>query len=149
MASAHDVAAYILEHSDRPLTAMKLQKLLYYSHAWNLVWDEQPLFTERIEAWANGPVVPAIYQVHRGQFQVGEWPLGNPNVLNRDERETVDVVLDVYADLSAHDLSNMTHREQPWRDARSGFRPGQRSRVEITDDSIFEYYDGLYDEDDA
>ena len=49
-----DVAAYILEQKGS-MTTMKLQKLVYYSQAWSLVWDEKPLFEEAIEAWANGP----------------------------------------------------------------------------------------------
>ena len=74
MATVHDVAAYILEHHG-PMTAMKLQKLVFtYSQAWSLVWDEQALFPERIEAWANGPVVPALYDQHRRRFRGrGRW----------------------------------------------------------------------------
>ena len=49
-----DIAAYIL-CKQGAMTAMKLQKLVYYSQAWSLVWDDKPLFRERIEAWANGP----------------------------------------------------------------------------------------------
>lgn len=30
---------------------------MYYAQAWSLVWDEKPLFPERIEAWVNGPVL--------------------------------------------------------------------------------------------
>ena len=37
-----DAAAYILEQSGE-MTAMKLQKLVYYSQSWSLVWDEEPL----------------------------------------------------------------------------------------------------------
>jgi hypothetical protein len=51
--SAHDVAAYILKQTGE-ITAMKLQKLVYYSQAWSLVWDEEPLFSERVEAWRMG-----------------------------------------------------------------------------------------------
>ena len=67
MATVGDVARYILERlapdrfGDR-VTAWKLQKLVYYAQAWSLVWDEVPLFPERIEAWANGPVCPTLYQ---------------------------------------------------------------------------------------
>ena len=43
MASVFDVAAYIL-HRAGTMTAMKLQKLVFYSQAWSLVWDEKPLF---------------------------------------------------------------------------------------------------------
>lgn len=42
MAGAIDVAAYILAQRG-PMTAMKLQKLVYYSQAWHLVWEEEPL----------------------------------------------------------------------------------------------------------
>ena len=49
-----DVAEYILKLHG-PMTVMKLQKLCYYAQAWSLVWDDRPLFKERLEAWANGP----------------------------------------------------------------------------------------------
>ena len=62
-----DVAAYILMKRGR-LSAWKLQKLCYYAQAWSLVWDDECLFTERIEAWANGPVVPFLYKQHRRTF---------------------------------------------------------------------------------
>jgi hypothetical protein len=45
MASARDVAAYILSRQGR-MTAMKLQKLVYYSQAWSVVWDERAAPTE-------------------------------------------------------------------------------------------------------
>src|SRR3954467_14546921 len=96
MATAHDVAAYILRKQGE-MTAMKLQKLVYYSQAWSLVWDEEPLFKEPIQAWANGPVVPALYQVHRGMFKVAEWTKGDPEALTAEQRQTIDAVLDYYA----------------------------------------------------
>ncbi|HBY79059.1 MAG TPA: hypothetical protein DEG47_19150, partial [Cyanobacteria bacterium UBA11148] len=71
MARAVDVAKYILTKTGE-MTAMKLQKLVYYSQAWSLVWDESPLFDEDIQAWANGPVVPILYGYHRDQFKVNK-----------------------------------------------------------------------------
>ena len=144
MASVADVAAYVLEEHG-PLTAMKLHKLLYYAQAWHLVWDEEPLFEERIEAWANGPVVPAIYRQHRGQFRIDSWD-GDAGNLVPNEAESVDVVLEDYGHMSAHDLSVLSHREAPWRDARGDLRQGERSTEEITTAAMHEYYDGLLDE---
>jgi uncharacterized phage-associated protein len=125
------------------MTAMKLQKLVYYAQAWSLVWDERPLFPERIEAWANGPVVRELYECHRRQFLVHEWPWGNPHRLTRDERETVDAVLDFYGGRPAIWLSNLTHQEAPWRDARRGLGPDERGDREITHAAMAEYYEGL------
>lgn len=144
MATAHDVAAYILTKR-RPLSAMKLQKLVYYSQAWSLVWDDRPLFPERIEAWANGPVVRELYEKHRGQFDVHEWRDGDPSALDEEARETVDAVLDYYGHRNAQWLSDLTHRERPWREARQGIPDGERSATPISLASMMEYYSSLSD----
>lgn len=125
---------------------MKLQKLCYYGQAWSLVWDEKALFPERIEAWANGPVCPDLYAVHRGLFEVEVPTLegrGDSGVFSADERATLDAVLDGYGSKSSHWLSELTHAEQPWRDARSGLRPGDRGCAEITHSAMAEYYGSL------
>ena len=142
MISVHDVAAYILK-TCRPMTAMKLQKLVYYAQAWSLVWDEAPLFEEPIEAWANGPVVRELYDGHRGMFKVESWPKGDASRLSADQKETVDAVLNFYGDKTSQWLSHLTHQEQPWREARRGLAPGKRGHEEITLASMAEFYEGL------
>src|SRR4051812_1622007 len=79
-----DVAEYILRKQG-PMTATKLQKLCYYSQAWHLVWEETPLFNERIQAWANGPVSPALYYRHRLQYMVSSVEDGEPDRLLPNE----------------------------------------------------------------
>ncbi len=145
MASVYDVAAYILEKQGA-MTAMKLQKLCYYSHAWHLVWEECPLFDSRIEAWANGPVVRDLYRVHRGEFRVSSLPEhvgADPTRLTQDERSTIDAVLGFYGPMTAHQLSELTHSERPWQRARHGIPAGVRSERQISDDQIAPYYDSL------
>ena len=141
MASVFDVAQYILQKQGK-MTAMKLQKLVYYCQAWSLVWDEEPLFNETIEAWASGPVVRELYNVHKGMFAVTSSSLqkSNPDNLTPAQKETVDVVLDFYGDKSAQWLSDLTHIEEPWRSARKGFEEGENCDNEITIASICEYY---------
>ena len=126
-----------------PISAMKLQKLVYYCQAWSLVWDEKPLFAARIEAWVNGPVVPSLYNKHKGQFEITEWVWGNPQSLNKDQIETIDAVLAFYGPKTAQWLSDLTHREQPWRSARAGLDDGERGANEITLASLHEYYSSL------
>lgn len=125
------------------MTAMKLQKLVYYAQAWSLVWDEKPLFQEEIEAWANGPVVPELYRDHRGQFEISSWPRGNPTALTAAERETIDAVLHFYGDKPSQWLSDLTHLEMPWRKARVGLQPGERGSQTIALGDMAEYYGGL------
>lgn len=139
MATVQDVAAYILREQGS-MSAMKLQKLVYYSQAWSLVWDDDSLFEEDIQAWANGPVVYALYEHHRGEFMVAQWPWGDPEALTEVQQETIDAVLATYGHLSARQLSHLTHSESPWRDARAGLPDTARSSALITPAALVDYY---------
>ncbi len=142
MANVFDVAKYILEKQGL-MTTMKLQKLVYYSQAWSLVWDEKPLFGEKIQAWASGPVVRELYEVHKGEFRISDLPKGNIDNLTQEEQETIDAVLQAYGDKPAQWLSDLTHMEKPWNEARDGFDPGDNCENEITQASLAEYYSSL------
>ena len=142
MAKVHDVAAYII-FKKRPIDAMKLQKLLYYCQAWSLVWDECPLFNSKIEAWANGPVVRDVFKTYQGEYKISAEKLGDRTALKAVEQETVDAVLKFYGDKTGFYLSELTHQEKPWREARKGLGPGERGDTEITKAAMAEYYGSL------
>lgn len=146
MATVFDTAKYILEQKSE-MTVMKLQKLVYYSQAWNIVWNENELFSEQIEAWANGPVTIELYKNHKGLFRVTESSitLGNSSNLEGHEKEAIDKVLSFYGDKSAQWLSDLTHMENPWKDARvrAHAEEGANCQEVITPSEIEEYYTGL------
>ncbi len=142
MTTVHNVAAYILEKQGL-MTTMKLQKLVYYSQAWSLVWEDRPLFGSQIQAWANGPVVPALYELHRGKFSIDIWVDGKSGDLRQEDQGTVDAVLSFYGDKSSQWLSNLTHQEDPWLNARKGLSPGERGQNPITLADMAEYYGSI------
>jgi uncharacterized phage-associated protein len=142
VAKVDDVAAAIVRRTG-PIDTWKLQKLAYYCQAWHLVWDGEPLFPSRIEAWANGPVVPALYRTHRGQYRVESWSQGDPSNLRRSERGSIAAVLDTYARKSGQWLAALTHSERPWKEARKGLAAGERGHREITKEAMLEYYGSL------
>lgn len=144
MANIFDIAKYILD-SRGEMTSMKLQKLVYYSQAWSLVWDNKPLFDSPIQAWANGPVVPDLYYHHKGKFMVSAslFKNGDSKKLLDDEIETIDAILSLYGEKSAQWLSELTHNEAPWKDARDGLKPGEMGFQEITQTALYEYYESL------
>lgn len=139
MASVHDVASYILR-KEGSISTWKLQKLVYYSQAWNLAWNEKPLFDARIEAWANGPVVPELYRIHRKAYSVSRWPQGSAAKLTKAEKETIDSVLASYGQLSGRQLSVLTHNESPWKKARKGLDPTASSKRRIEPADMQSYY---------
>ena len=143
MANVLDVAAHILEKVDNT-TTWKLQKLVYYSQAWHAVWEDSELFSDRIEAWANGPVCRRLYAYHRGQFQIAKGGIpGDQSNLTERQREAIDKVIEFYNRYSAQQLSDLTHAEKPWIAARKDVPVGERSENEISVASMAEYYGSL------
>ena len=142
IAFVFDVAAYIVGKLG-PMSSMKLQKLVYYCQAWSLVWDEASLFSETIEAWANGPVIPELFSYHRGQFTISEILIGNVDNLNANQIETIDAVLDFYGKKQAQWLIDLSHSEKPWQSARKGLPENVSSNREISIESMAEYYSSI------
>jgi uncharacterized phage-associated protein len=140
--SVFDVAAYILAKNGR-MSTMKLQKLSYYCQAWSLVWDDSVLFKEEIEAWANGPVVRELYIFHRGYYLIDSVTIGNKDLINQKQKETIDSVLAFYGDKSSQWLIDLTHIEDPWIKARIGLNAMERGNNKMSLDSIAEYYSSL------
>lgn len=58
------VVNYFLDRAadeGRPITPLKLIKLVYIAYGWVLALLGKKLFAEPIEAWRHGPVVPSVY----------------------------------------------------------------------------------------
>lgn len=145
MANVFDTAKYILEKTG-PLSTMKLQKLCYYAQAWSLVWDDNALFPEEFEAWANGPVCRPLYDLHAGQYKISALQIPASKLdggLSENQRDTVDHVLEHYGHRDAQWLSTLTHMEEPWKAAREGYAPGERCEAVISKASMAEYYGSL------
>jgi uncharacterized phage-associated protein len=142
MVTAQDVAEAILEHKG-PMDTFRLQKLVYYAQALHLATTGGPLFSDRIEAWTNGPVVPTLYQRHRGDYRV-KTVSGRSDRLDDSALRSVETMLDYYGDQSSSWLVNQVHLEEPWRRARAGVGPRERSGREIPLESIRSCYKPIF-----
>lgn len=118
------------------LSNLKLQKLLYYAQGHYLAKTGQPLFTDRMEAWSHGPVVPSVYRTFK---DAGADDLDLPDAKSfrwsSVDDETAGLLMDVwdtYGIYAAWRLREMTHGEPPWKEA---FRPDE-SYIEITPSAI-------------
>ena len=136
-----DVATYILERTDT-ITTMKLQTLAFYSQAQHLAQYGVQLFPEDFQAWRGGPVAPELYALHRGKFLIrpGELEGGDSSTLTDHERSVIDNVCAAMGHATGAELSERTHRESPWLDARDGRKPSEPSDTVITQDAMRRYY---------
>ena len=123
MCTANQVADYLLSIQDEEsgdISNMKLQKLLYYAQGAHLALYSKPLFSDTIEVWTHGPVVPSVY--HRFKKHSGNViPAPNKPDITRLKNKTKDLlqeIYNVYGQFSAWKLRNMTHVEPPVVSAR-------------------------------
>lgn len=79
---------------------------------WHLAHTGRPLFSEHVEAWANGPVVATLWRAEAREDR----PPPAPRDLLPDALETLGYVVSRYGKLTAQQLIDLTHAEDPWRD---------------------------------
>lgn len=98
---------------------MKLQKLLYFAHGLHLALRGMPLIREPVEAWKYGPVFPSLYHKFKIFFS-GPVPINHPykdsgDVLAADSKAIIRRTYDVFGQLGAVALANLSHEEgSPW-----------------------------------
>jgi len=132
------------------ITNKKLQKLLYYIQAWYLVFYDKPLFKDRIEAWVHGPAIRSVYQhfkLHGYQpieIEVSEETFENK--IDKDKKELLDEVWNVYGKHDAFYLERLAHNEEPWIKARNGIEIYEASDAEISLESMKNYYNKLLED---
>lgn len=122
MINVMDAAHYLIylsyNEQRRSLTSLKLQKLLYLAQGWSYVWDRHPLFRDEFEAWQYGPVNVEVYSYFKryGRKEIPEYE-GYDCSLDKDSRETLDAIWEKYCSYSAFELVELTHRQEPWKNA--------------------------------
>jgi len=111
-----------------PINQMRLQKLVYFAHGWNLAINRAPLISSNIEAWDGGPVVRAIWNHLRDYGHNAEGGLlGDANKtpytaeLSPAERAVLEHVWRKYGGYTGLQLSEMTHQPgTPWANTYFG-----------------------------
>lgn len=139
--SVFDVANAFLFFA--PMTQKKLQKLCYYTQAWNLALYDEPLFNQDFQAWIHGPVCPDLYNRYKdyGWNEI-EKQDSMPTVIVVDDNkyELISEIFRIYGGLTGDQLELLTHSEKPWQEARSGLKEWEPSNAIISSTSMREFY---------
>ena len=153
----------IAEANGAQLSPMKLQKLVYFGHAWHLGLDHGALSSEAAEAWQWGPVFPSLYHAVKTWGSgpiiepITQIVLKSPMVAGLPRRRLrttpripdtdqyalslLERIWEVYGGMTALQLSAITHeRGGPWRQA---YGDGTIRSVVIPDESIAVFYKAM------
>ena len=144
MRSVIAVADEILKIAKRKgvsLTPLQLMKLTYIANGWSLGIRKRPLFSDRIEAWKYGPVIPYLYHFTKRHGR-SEIPLEqvelDRSMVEPEISAFLEEVFDKYGHLSGYQLSMLTHKDgSPWEQV---YRPDEFG-IEIPTSTIRSYYE--------
>lgn len=151
MRPAKDIAKYLLSlfkedaekrtvgaDDEADISNLKLQKLLYYCQAYSCALTGKPMFTEEMEAWDYGPVIPSVYHEYK-RYGRRNIPLSDIETFELADYGTdsaiIRLVKEQKGQYSAIALKDMTHKETPWKKA---FAIGRKQPIDT--DTIREYF---------
>lgn len=131
----------LARRSDRQLTNMQLQKLVYIAHGFSLAILGRPLISDPVEAWRWGPVFPGLYGKLRkyGADTVTDEVDARDSVpLGSEAHDLIRAVFDQYGDVPGPKLSGMTHQKgspwsRTWEEDPQGYIPQDLIRAHYKD----------------
>ena len=106
----------------KPISQIKLQKLIYFAHGFYLAVKEKPLVSEKIEAWQYGPVIPEVYHKFKkwGNSEITEVLVDESerHIISEEDIDFLNLVWHKFSDYSAGQLVEITHQQDgPWNRA--------------------------------
>ncbi len=115
MYKALDIAKYVVNKctvEEHPVSNLQLQKILYYIQKDFLYRFNEPAFSEAIEAWQFGPVVPNVYYHFCGS---GAMPIDityeDVHIENDEHRKCIDSIVENKRTMDPWKLVNDTHKK--------------------------------------
>lgn len=142
---ALDVAQYIIAYEasqNRTVSNLRLQKLLYFIQCVFFAVKKSPCFSDELEAWAYGPVVPEVYRKYKvfGSTFIPE-PTNNEKKFLPQDVSLMKNMLDTCASRTTSTLVEISHNQAPWKNV---YIEGMNNT--ITKESISKYVKGLQHE---
>lgn len=110
------------------MSEMKMHKLMYFTQRESLMINDTPLFEDSFYGWRFGPVLYSVREEYR-KTQPFESVAPLESLAARD---LCDSVYKRYGNMTAWDLSSLSHEEFSWKKAREGLDPTENGTVSLS-----------------
>ena len=122
MYDALDVAEYVIyyEHDcGRSISNLRLQKLLYFVQAQFWATRNHACFSDTMQAWKLGPVIPSVYRKYKfyGSLDFPRKLVTSVNVSRARDQALINTALEKCARYTTSTLITLTHGQTPWIEA--------------------------------
>ncbi len=132
MTSAAACAHYLLTKTGEPYNIITIHRLLFMAQVWKWTLAQELLFPEEVQAWASGPIVKSVYDIHPHFFEKVMADVFPQGELSVEDRNILDCVWSYYG-LWGRDVLGQHTQEHPlWRKARKGLADLDRGRTQIS-----------------
>lgn len=115
-----EVAYFFMSLANGDLTNAALNKLIYYAHGFSFHFLKEPLLKQKPKAWTYGPVYGQVWHDYddlvQEDFTFANVEENSP--FSSEEEEFLNAIYDAFGKYSGSVLSEMTHKEAPWKNAR-------------------------------
>ena len=161
MHDARAIANRILDLFDsveNSISNKKINKLVYYCHAFSLVRLGRPLIKNHVEAWKHGPVVRVVYEAFKDfefrpiigrasafNFANGVDETVGDNTIPDEAIDLISRVVGYYVKFTADELEDLSHvHNGPWAQIWNLPEDQRGFRSRIPDQLISEYFSGKF-----
>lgn len=143
--SAMDVANFFVDSlrgSEDPMTNARLNKFIYFAQGYCLQRLGRPLFSDEVEAWTYGPVVPEVYHAFKTDDKYAHIvETKGPYDVHEFSPEEINLMLDViekYDKLSTRSMIDESH-QGPWKQ----YYNSTKAHVVIPKRELLRYFSSL------
>lgn len=121
------------------LTQLRLMKLLYFTQGTYLALNGHPLIDDKVVNAPNGPMFESAHHLYNGSRALDnkiDWDQSIKDFTELSNIPEVNIVLNSvfnkYANVKTGELVNISHRQEPWQNTKSG--------QEITQEEMKNYF---------
>ena len=152
MERAIDMAQHIFERyklvsGGNIIDEMKLHKLLYFTQRESIAVTGKPMFPEKFFGWKYGPVCKNVRLCYSADGMVSD----DIRPVSNESAYIADSIVAQYGGYESWKLSELSHKEISWRNARKGLSLNQNGDRTILlkdirkDAAKVRPYDPVYD----
>lgn len=132
-----NVAQYVFSEykkiTGEVIDEMKLHKLLYFAQRESLAITNEPLFEGEFEGWKYGPVCKEI----RNSI-TRDGILDYDSDISDECKYVINNIILEYGALASWKLSELSHKETSWKNARVGLNEGENGNQKLKLEDIRE-----------
>ena len=112
-----DVAKNLINISNNKgyhISNLKLNLLLYFAQGECYAFTGEPMFSESLYAYGNGPISLDVYQSYCGYGAANIPKEKEVLVLSDTDTDLLNKVVDVYGSMNIWELSDISKAQSPW-----------------------------------